>query len=471
MTRCYIAGSFLLGACFGIVTLPARADTFELQAPAGKPWVSASCRLNLVADADFDPKAEKMRTEELRAFIEQSFSEFAEIANKEQALLAEFDAAIADKDNVNELNQIPAYEQLWDLKQRQDELVEELATVYLGSRSELTFLNRVRKSESADVEADRAARRTALVNDVLLPLLEALDRSKKAEIPESGAIQELRERIQSGLEHQSPDTGNNVVDQLEQFPIIPQTNEDDSGNILRDSPTDGATQPLHEELGATPIHCPSPEGRGNINGSHFRDGDWVLTFDDGPHQNRTNRIVGMLVQARLKGTFFWVGNEANRRPNILRQTLASSMQGGSHSMSHAKLTTVGRKQLHQEVNCATEILSEIANERLLFFRLPYGAGVRNDSRERIKISDAGLVHVHWNVDSLDWVGSSNNTPQKILDRVVAQMAKRRGGVILFHDIHPQSVDAIRLFIARFRGSPDHRFLNINDAADVEESCN
>jgi peptidoglycan/xylan/chitin deacetylase (PgdA/CDA1 family) len=412
-----------------------------------------------------------MRTDELRVFIEQSFSEFAEIAKREQALLQEFDATIADKDNADELTQIPSYEQLWELKQRQDELIEQLATIYLDSRSELTFLSSVKKSESGDVEAARASRKSGLVDDVLVPLLEALDESKKADTPQSGAIQKLRERIQSGLELQSSDTGNNVVDQLEQFPITPEPNNDDSGDVLRNSPNDQPPQPLHEQLAARPIHCPSPEGRGNITGSHFRDGDWVLTFDDGPHQTRTDSIVRMLVRARLKGTFFWVGNEASRRPNILRQTLASSMQGGSHSMSHANLPTVGQRQLHQEVNCATEVMSEIANERLLFFRLPYGAGVRNNSRERIKISDAGLVHVFWNVDSLDWSNSPGNTPQKIFERVVAQMDKRRGGVILFHDIHDETVEAVRLFVAHFGRSSDHRFLNLNEAADIAESCN
>ncbi|TJU72388.1 MAG: polysaccharide deacetylase family protein [Mesorhizobium sp.] len=471
MTRFYIAGSFLLGTCFGIATLPARADTFELQAPAGNPWVSASCRLNLIADADLDPKAEKMTTDELRVFIEQSFSEFVEMARREQALLREFDAAVADKDNVDELNQIPAYEQLWELKKRQDQLSEQLATIYLSARSELTFLNRVRKAESADVEADRVSRKAALVDDVLLPLLKALARSKTAEIPESRAIQEIRERIQSGLELQSSDTGNNVVDQLEQFPTQQQPHEDNSGEIAPNPPVYEEPQPLRQSPSARPFYCPSPEGRGNITGHQFRDGDWVLTFDDGPHQTRTNRIVSMLSRASLKGTFFWIGNNANRFPNVLRQTLASSMQGGSHSMSHAELPKVGQKQLHQEVNCATEVLSEIANEKLLFFRLPYGAGVRNQSRERIKISDAGLVHVFWNVDSLDWSNSPDNTPQKIFDRVVAQMDKRRGGVILFHDIHEESVDAVRLFVARFGRSPNHRFLNLGDAVDIAESCN
>lgn len=376
MTRFSTIWSFLLGVCFGIAAaLPARADTFELQVPAGKPWVSASCRSNLIADADFDPKAEKMRTDELRAFIEQSFSEFAEIAEREQGLLREFDSAIADEENFDELNQIPAYAQLWELKERQDELIEQLATIYLSHRSELTFLNRVSKSESADVEADRASRKTALLNDVLVPLLEALDRSKK-ETPELDAIRELRQRIRSGLQLQSPDTGNRLVDQLEQFPPEPEVGGDD---IVPESFPDETPEPLHQPLTARPMYCPSPESRGNITGHQFRDGDWVLTFDDGPHQTNTNRIVSMLVAARLKGTFFWVGNNANRFPSILRQTLAASMQGGSHSMSHAKLTSVDKKRLHHEVNCATDVLSEIANDRLLLFRLPYGAGMRNGS--------------------------------------------------------------------------------------------
>lgn len=51
------------------------------------------------------------------------------------------------------------------------------------------------------------------------------------------------------------------------------------------------------------------------------------------------------------------------------------------------------------------------------------------------------------------------------------MEKYKGGIILFHDIHDKSVEAVRLFVRRFRNSSDHRFYNINEAADIAETCN
>jgi peptidoglycan/xylan/chitin deacetylase (PgdA/CDA1 family) len=71
------------------------------------------------------------------------------------------------------------------------------------------------------------------------------------------------------------------------------------------------------------------------------------------------------------------------------------------------------------------------------FRLPYGAGVSLSS-VRGNLVKSCLVHVFWNVDTLDW---QDRDPDSIYNRTVTQMKTLGRGVILFHDIHRQSVIA------------------------------
>ena len=68
---------------------------------------------------------------------------------------------------------------------------------------------------------------------------------------------------------------------------------------------------------------------------------------------------------------------------------------------------------------------------------------------RQDIANAGMVHVFWNVDTLDW---QDKNPQSILARTLKQMSAYKGGVILFHDIHSQSVIASNLLMAHMKKS-------------------
>ena len=63
------------------------------------------------------------------------------------------------------------------------------------------------------------------------------------------------------------------------------------------------------------------------------------------------------------------------------------------------------------------------------------------------ISENGLIHIFWNVDSLDW---QDKDPESIKERVVNQMKVQKRGVILFHDIHQQSLVASKLILQYIR---------------------
>jgi peptidoglycan/xylan/chitin deacetylase (PgdA/CDA1 family) len=182
---------------------------------------------------------------------------------------------------------------------------------------------------------------------------------------------------------------------------------------------------------------PSTGVNGNLTGREFPSKMWALTYDDGPAK-QTDEILNALAKRNMKATFFWLSKNA---PNYATTAVARAKKEGhglaNHSATHAQLTKVSSAGLDREILNSTSDLEAIYGQKLGFFRLPYGAG-RNDSSIRTRIEKAGLVHVYWNVDTLDW---QDRNPTTVYQRTMKQVNQQGRGVILFHDIHSQTVTA------------------------------
>ncbi len=184
---------------------------------------------------------------------------------------------------------------------------------------------------------------------------------------------------------------------------------------------------------------PSSSSAGNLTGNTFPKNVWSLTFDDGPRSKRTETIVDHLYRHNMKASFFMLTREAKRYPKSVDYVLDANMELALHSYTHKNLNKANATTINYEVGTALKELSQIGQRNIRLFRLPYGSGLRN-SMLRNKITENKLIHVFWNVDTLDW---KDKDPKSIFKRTVLQMAKtpRKSGVILFHDIHPQTVIA------------------------------
>jgi peptidoglycan/xylan/chitin deacetylase (PgdA/CDA1 family) len=182
---------------------------------------------------------------------------------------------------------------------------------------------------------------------------------------------------------------------------------------------------------------PSTGANGNLTGREFPSKMWALTYDDGPAK-QTDEILSALAKRNMKATFFWLSKNA---PSYAMTAVARAKKEGhglaNHSATHAQLTKVSSAGLDREILNSTSDLEAIYGQKLGFFRLPYGAG-RNDSSIRTRIEKAGLVHVYWNVDTLDW---QDRNPTTVYQRTMKQVNQQGRGVILFHDIHSQTVAA------------------------------
>ena len=197
---------------------------------------------------------------------------------------------------------------------------------------------------------------------------------------------------------------------------------------------------------------PSSGPAGNIDGTSFPKGTWALTFDDGPHASITSRDIENLKSAGVKATFFWLAK--NLRPNldVVREAISEGMPVANHSWTHAKLDSSAdlerlKTNLDREIVLSTSEHTRVLGAAPLFFRCPYGAGFR-DPKIRAMIAKLGMIHVRWNVDSLDW---KDPDPESVQERVELQMKNNRAGIILFHDIQSPALKVVPNLLDKYRG--------------------
>lgn len=209
---------------------------------------------------------------------------------------------------------------------------------------------------------------------------------------------------------------------------------------------------------------PDPGGKGHITGNMFALGNWAITYDDGPHPTHTSSIMNIYKDAGYPVTFFWLTQNILRYPEIVKQAEPYGFKRASHSYTHANLPKLNSKQLDYEINQAAIDFSKVVGKEPSFFRCPYGACAMN-SPIRQMIAKRNMMHVFWNVDSLDW---QDKNAQSVFDRVKKQMLVLGKGIVLFHDIHPQSVEATKLLLAWLKKEkPDWKLYNMSEIFKIE----
>jgi peptidoglycan/xylan/chitin deacetylase (PgdA/CDA1 family) len=218
---------------------------------------------------------------------------------------------------------------------------------------------------------------------------------------------------------------------------------------------------------------PSAGAAGNVIGGVFAPGTWVLTFDDGPDPSYTIQLMRILEANKYPATFFWLGKNVTRdfAPAIIQHAKKNGHDLANHSQSHMNFAPVRAENMQaviaNEVIRPQNIMTKAYGYQPKFYRCPYGA-CNNIYPIRQAIADMGALHAFWAVDSLDWNKAANpNGPSDIAQRVKYQMASVGRGVILFHDVHPQTVVAVQALMPYFKGlqAQGHRVVSFCQAVD------
>ncbi len=172
----------------------------------------------------------------------------------------------------------------------------------------------------------------------------------------------------------------------------------------------------------------------------------VLTFDDGPHYRHTDMILDTLKEYNAKAYFFAVGKNfgstdenkpvLKKNADKLQRALKEGHKLGNHSFTHRVLTKLEEGEQLEELKNTNTLLEVVAKSKNTVFRPPYGS--KDEDLQALTISQ-GMRSVMWNVDSMDW---GDPIPDSIASRVIEKVEKNKRGIILFHDIHQQTVKAL-----------------------------
>jgi peptidoglycan-N-acetylglucosamine deacetylase len=164
---------------------------------------------------------------------------------------------------------------------------------------------------------------------------------------------------------------------------------------------------------------------------HFlNDGEVVLTFDDGPMRSDTKPILKALADQCTKATFFMVGQMALADPDMVKEVAAAGHTIGSHTWSHKNLRAVSLAKAEQEIEAAISTVSKAKGTPVApFFRFPYLNSTKQ-TESYVKSRNIGAIWI--DIDSKDYL---THNPNVVEQRILAQLAKEKKGIILMHDIH------------------------------------
>jgi peptidoglycan/xylan/chitin deacetylase (PgdA/CDA1 family) len=161
----------------------------------------------------------------------------------------------------------------------------------------------------------------------------------------------------------------------------------------------------------------------------------AITFDDGPHASFTPRLLDLLRQRNLKATFYVCGNNAELYPDLLRRMIADGHEIGNHSYNHPNLGKMSQDQVRSQLSRTHEAIVRATGVAPRTMRPPYGSFTQAQREWAMK--EFGYPTVLWSVDPFDWKKPGAGV---IASRILA--GTNNGGIILAHDIHGQTIDAM-----------------------------
>jgi peptidoglycan-N-acetylglucosamine deacetylase len=152
----------------------------------------------------------------------------------------------------------------------------------------------------------------------------------------------------------------------------------------------------------------------------------ALTFDDGPSARYTPQILDILKENGVHGTFFVIGRNVNRCPELVKREIEEGNAVGNHTWSHPFFTPFeSRRQLSDEITRTDSAIYHASGVHASLFRPPHGWSspwmVRSVER-------MGYDVVNWTVDPMDWKHPNANVIVKRVDRSMGTSA-----IVLLHD--------------------------------------
>lgn len=161
----------------------------------------------------------------------------------------------------------------------------------------------------------------------------------------------------------------------------------------------------------------------------------ALTFDDGPSDEPTERILNVLEEYQAHATFFVMGYRAEKYADQIKRAVSLGCEIGNHSYNHPKLTAVSESKAEEQIKKTKKQVKKAAGVTPWLVRPPYGS--YNDTVLSLIKAPAIL----WSLDTRDWkTRNADKTVKAVLDDV------QDGDIILMHDLYEPTAEAVERLV-------------------------
>ena len=187
----------------------------------------------------------------------------------------------------------------------------------------------------------------------------------------------------------------------------------------------------------------------------------ALTFDDGPYPPYTQQLLQVLADKQVHATFFMVGENAAKHPEIVSLVQAGGHEIALHAGKHQDLLKLSSAEVRQNIAAGKQTLEGITGKPVCLMRPPHGF---KDWQVLGEIEAADLKAVNWSVIPRDW---TNPGVQRIVDRVCFEADP--GAIVLLHDgdsprnaaSREQTVAAVGLIVDQLR-EEKYEFVTVSE---------
>lgn len=161
----------------------------------------------------------------------------------------------------------------------------------------------------------------------------------------------------------------------------------------------------------------------------------ALTFDDGPHATLTPKLLDILAERNVKATFYVLGPRVKASPGVMQRMVAEGHEVGNHSWTHRVMSKAPDSVVFKEFQDTHDAVVAACGVAPKSQRPPYGSMTKV---QRSMLKDKfGYPCILWDVDPLDWKKPGSGV---VASRLLS--GAKNGSILLLHDIHAGSVDAV-----------------------------
>nr|WP_263324412.1 polysaccharide deacetylase family protein [Neobacillus sp. Marseille-Q6967] len=169
----------------------------------------------------------------------------------------------------------------------------------------------------------------------------------------------------------------------------------------------------------------------------------AITFDDGPNPTYTPQVLEIFSEAKGKATFFMIGEQMEKNPDVAKQVAAQGHEIGNHTYTHPKLSQLTHEECAAEIYRTERLIEDLTGRKPVVFRPPF-LDYNEDIVSLLQQKGYPMIGA-LNLEAQDW-------EQPGVDHIFEKSRDvvKNGSILIFHDGYgdrSQTIEAVRRLVA------------------------